>query len=133
MNFYMIKFFARILPRYFPIILSRAHKTKGKPMAVTCKDTKVFIIYHVSKHTIPSRILLGTKLFKLRLKTKTFLIHLCPVHLSGKNILCTDKKFCPKLKSTYRTRAIRWHSRSVAAPLRNHAKSDILCLFYVII
>ena len=101
MNFYMIKFFARILPRYFPIILSRAHKTKGKPMAVTCKDTKVFIIYHVSKHTIPSRILLGTKLFKLRLKTKTFLIHLCPVHLSGKNILCTDKKFCPKLKSTY--------------------------------
>ena len=33
----------------------------------------------------------------------------------------------------YRTRAIRWRSRSVAAPLRNHAKSHILCVFYVII
>ena len=33
----------------------------------------------------------------------------------------------------YRTRANKWRSRSVAAPLTNHAKSHILCNFYVVI
>ena len=35
--------------------------------------------------------------------------------------------------STYRTRANKWRSRSVAAPLRIHAKSNFLLHFYVTI
>ena len=33
----------------------------------------------------------------------------------------------------YRTRAIKWRSRSVAASLRNHAESLVSCALYVII
>ena len=38
-----------------------------------------------------------------------------------------------KKSHTYRTRAISGRSRLVAAPLSNHAKSQFLCVFYMII
>ena len=37
------------------------------------------------------------------------------------------------LSLIYRTRAISGRSRLVAAPLRNRAKRQLLCVFYVII